>query len=133
MKLPGFNWRMVPEVAWRSLVFVIAVAIQIIVATRWNRWQGGVGWQTTDDAYVQSDLTPIAAKVPGYLTAMPVADFERVRAGQLIAQVYDGDYRATVAQAQANVAAAAAQVGALMAQSALQSANVEAAKAQVAA
>jgi membrane fusion protein (multidrug efflux system) len=124
---------MASEAAWRTLVFLIALAIVIIVVTRWNRWQGGPGWQTTDDAYVQSDLTPIAAKVPGYVTTEPVQDFERVRAGQLIAQVYDGDYRATVAQAQASVAAAAAQVEALTAQSALQNANVAAAKAVVAA
>jgi membrane fusion protein (multidrug efflux system) len=124
---------MVPEAAWRTLVFLIALAILIIFVTRWNRWQGGPGWQTTDDAYVQSDLTPIAAKVPGYVTVEPVQDFERVRAGQLIAQVYDGDYRATVAQAQASVAAATAQVEALTAQSALQNANVAAAKAVVAA
>jgi membrane fusion protein (multidrug efflux system) len=124
---------MLREVAWRTLVFLIALAILIIVVTRWNRWQGGVGWQTTDDAYVQSDLTPIAAKVPGYVIAEPVQDFERVRAGQLIAQVYDGDYRATVAQAQASVAAATAQIEALTAQSALQSANVAAARDVIAA
>jgi membrane fusion protein (multidrug efflux system) len=135
VKAPRFriDWRTAPEAAWRALVFLIALGILIIVATRWNRWQGGAGWQGTDDAYLQSDLTPIAAKVPGYVTAEPVQDFQRVRAGQLIAQVFDGDYRATVAQAQANVAAAAAQIEALTAQSALQSANVDAARAVVAA
>jgi membrane fusion protein (multidrug efflux system) len=114
------------------VVTLIALAILLIVATRWNRWQGGAGWQQTDDAYVQSDLTPIAAKVPGYVTDEPVQDYERVRAGQVIAQVYDGDYRAAVAQAQAGVAAAAAQVEALTAQSTLQTANVGAARAVVA-
>lgn len=134
MKAPRFkiDWRMAPEAAWRALVFLIALAILIIVATRWNRWQGGAGWQGTDDAYVQSDLTPIASKVSGYVTAEPVNDFQRVRAGQLIVQVFDGDYRATVAQAAASVVGAEAQVETLKAQSALQSANVEAAKAVVA-
>ena len=135
MKPPRFkiDWRLAPEAAWRALVFIIALTILIIVTTRWNRWQGAAGWQATDDAYLQSDLVPIAAKVPGYVTAEPVQDYQRVRAGQLIAQVYDGDYRATVAQAEANAAAAAAQVEALKAQSVLQSANVDAARAVVAA
>jgi membrane fusion protein (multidrug efflux system) len=134
MKRPRFkvDWRMAPEAAWRALVFIIALTILIVVTTRWNRWQGAPGWQSTDDAYLQSDLTPIAAKVGGYIVAEPVGDFERVYAGQLIAQVFDGDYRATVAQAEANVAAATAQVAALKAQSALQSANVEAARDVVA-
>ena len=75
-----------------------------------ERLGGRAGWQTTDDAYLQSDLTPIAAKVPGYVRAVPVQDFERVRAGQLVAQIVDDDYRAAVAQAAANVAAATAQI-----------------------
>jgi membrane fusion protein (multidrug efflux system) len=123
---------MAPEAAWRALVFIVALGILVIVATRWNRWQGGAGWQGADDAYLQSDLTPIAAKVPGYVTVEPVEDFQRVRGGQLIAQVFDGDYRATVAQAEASIAAAQAQVETLKAQRALQTANVAAARAVIA-
>ena len=126
------DWSMLPEVIWRALVFIVALTILIIVTTRWNRWQGGAGWQTTDDAFLQADLTPIAAKVPGYVTQIPVQDFERVRAGQVIAQIYDNDYKATVAQAQAQVASATAQAEALKAQSVLQAANVDAARAVVA-
>ncbi|WP_158915167.1 HlyD family secretion protein [Caulobacter sp. S45] len=123
------DWRSASEVAWRALVFLAALAILIIVATRWNRWQGRAGWQTTDDAYLQADLTPIAAKVAGYVRAVPGGDFERVHAGQLIAQVTDDDYRATVALGEANVEAAKAQIEALKAQRNLQEANVEAARA----
>jgi membrane fusion protein (multidrug efflux system) len=134
MKLPTFRieWRMVPVAIWRALIFIVALGILIIVTTRWNRWQGGAGWQTTDDAYLQSDVVAIAAKVPGYLIAEPVNDFQRVAAGQLVAQVFDGDYRATVEQAEANATSAQAQVDALGAQSTLQSANVAAARAVVA-
>ncbi len=124
--------RNAPEMIWRALVFIVALAILVIVATRWNRWQGAPGWQTTDDAYLQSDLTPIAAKVPGYVRRVPVQDFDRVRAGQLVAEVVDDDYRATLAQAVANAAAAAAQVETLKAQQSLQEANVSAAEAAAA-
>ena len=128
----GFLSGRAPELLWRVLVFIVALVILIVVATRWNRWEGAPGWQGTDDAYLQSDLTPLAAKVPGYVREVPVDDFQRVRAGQLVAQVDDDDYRATVAQAEANVAAAQAQAQALEAQQALQAANVAAAKAVVA-
>jgi membrane fusion protein (multidrug efflux system) len=50
----------------------------------------------------------------------------------VIAQVYDNDYRATAAQAEAQVAAATAQSETLKAQANLQAANVEAARAGVA-
>jgi membrane fusion protein (multidrug efflux system) len=112
------------EIVWRIGIFLVALALLIIIATRWNRWESDSRWQSTDDAYLQADLTPISAKVGGYIRALPVQDFERVRAGQLLAEIVDDDYRATVAQIIAGIAAAAAQVEALKAQRLLQDANV---------
>jgi membrane fusion protein (multidrug efflux system) len=128
-----FDWRRIAEASWRLLIVVIALLILVVVATRWNRWEGRPGWQTTDDAYLQADTTPVSAKVAGYVRAVPVQDFERVRAGQVVAQLVDDDYRATAAQAEAGVASAKAQAEALTAQHNLQQANVQAAKAVVAA
>jgi membrane fusion protein, multidrug efflux system len=119
------------DLIWRAGIFLVALALLIVIVTRWNRWESNSKWQTTDDAYLQADLTPISAKVGGYIRALPVQDFERVRAGQLLAEIVDDDYRATVAQIIAGIAAAAAQVEALKAQRLLQDANVRAAKATV--
>jgi membrane fusion protein (multidrug efflux system) len=119
----------VPEIVWRSLVFVIAALILIVITTRWVWWEGRPGWKSTDDAYLTADVTPIIARVPGYVQSMPVQDFQRVKAGQLIAQLQDDDYRATVARDEANVATAVAQAEVLVAQMALQDANVKAAEA----
>jgi membrane fusion protein (multidrug efflux system) len=116
---------------WRVLIFIAALAVLIVITTRWNRWESNAEWQSTDDAYLQADLTPIAAKVAGYVRALPVQDFDRVRAGQVLAEIVDDDYRAAVAQIIAGIAAAAAQVEALKAQRRLQEANVRAAGATV--
>ena len=116
---------------WRVLIFLAAVAVLVVITTRWNRWESNAEWQSTDDAYLQADLTPIAAKVAGYVRALPVQDFDRVRAGQVLAEIVDDDYRASVAQILAGIAAAAAQVDALKAQRRLQEANVRAASATV--
>ena len=129
----SFNWRAPPDWLWRTVIFLIALGALILITTRWNRWESNAHLQTTDDAYLASDLTPIAAKVSGYVRSMPVQDYERVHAGQVIVQIVDDDYRATVDQLVASVAAAAAQIETLKAQQALQNANVEAAKATVAA
>jgi membrane fusion protein (multidrug efflux system) len=129
----AFDWRELPDWTWRALVFLFAVGALVLITTRWNRWETNARQQSTDDAYLQSDLTPIAAKVAGYVRSMPVQDFERVHAGQVLAQIVDDDYRATVDQLTAAVAAAEAQIEALKAQQALQSANIQAAKASVAA
>jgi membrane fusion protein (multidrug efflux system) len=132
MGLPKLDWNRIFELAWRILVFIVAIGIIIVVSTNWTRWEGGAGWQRTTDAYLQADLTPISAKVSGYVRELPIQDYEHVRAGQVLAQLVDDDYRAAVAQAEAGVATAVAQAEALRAQRELQLANVEAARAVVA-
>jgi membrane fusion protein (multidrug efflux system) len=128
-----FNWRAPPDWLWRLVIFLLAVGILILITTRWNRWESNSRRQTTDDAYTQADLTPVAAKVAGYVSSMPVQDYERVHAGQLLVQIEEKDYKAAVDQLTASVGAAAATIEALKAQRALQGANVEAAKATIAA
>jgi membrane fusion protein, multidrug efflux system len=129
----AFNWRAPPDWIWRAIVFLLAVGVLVVITTRWGRWQSDSRRQSTDDAYLQSDLTPIAAKVSGYVRSMPVQDYERVKEGQLVAEIVDDDYRATVDQLAASVLAAQAQIEALKAQQELQGANIQAAKASVAA
>ena len=132
MNVSKVDWNKVVEFAWRILVFVVAIGIIVVVSTNWTRWEGGAGWQRTNDAYLQADLTPISAKVAGYVRELPIQDYERVRKGQVLAQLVDDDYRAAVAQAEAGLATAMAQAETLRAQHVLQLANVEAARAVVA-
>jgi membrane fusion protein, multidrug efflux system len=128
----SLDWNRVFEFTWRILVFIVAIGIIIIVSTNWTRWEGGAGWQRTTDAYLEADLTPISAKVGGYVRELPIQDFQRVHKGQVLAQLVEDDYRAAVAQAEAGVATAMAQEETLKAQHELQLANIEAARAVVA-
>jgi membrane fusion protein (multidrug efflux system) len=127
------NWNKAFDLVWRVLVFVVAIGVIIVVSTNWTRWEGKAGWQSTNDAYLQSDLTPITAKVAGYVRELPIEDYERVHQGQILAQLVDDDYRALAAQAEAGVANAEAQAQGLAAQRELQFANIDAARAAVAA
>ena len=127
------DWNRAFEFTWRILVFIVAIGIIIVVATDWTRWEGGAGWQRTNDAYLQADLTLISAKVGGYLRDLPVQDYQRVRKDQVLAQLVDDDYRAAVAQAQASIESATAQAEALKAQEQLQQATIDAAREVVAA
>jgi membrane fusion protein, multidrug efflux system len=132
MNIRELDWNKVFEFGWRALVFVVAIGIIVIVTTNWNRWEGREGWQRTNDAYLQSDLTPISSKVAGYIRELPIQDYERVRRGQVLAQLVDDDYRAAVAQAEASIASALAQTETLTAQRELQLANIAGARAVVA-
>jgi membrane fusion protein (multidrug efflux system) len=64
---------------------------------------------TTDDAQVDADVVPIAARVGGVMMHMKVTDNQRVEADTVIAEIDDADYNAKVAAAEADLAAANAQ------------------------
>ena len=115
--------------SWRALLFLIAVGLVTAITIQWSRWEGRPGWRRSDDAYLQADQTPISARVAGYLRDVPVQDYQRVKAGTLLAEIVDDDYRAATAQAEAGVAAAMAQADALAAQRPLLEANARAARA----
>jgi membrane fusion protein (multidrug efflux system) len=131
---PVRRWKIpkIPGLVWRVLSFVLAAVILILCFTQWNRWEGQARYQTTDDAFLQTNLTPLSAQVPGYVRAVPVQDYDHVRAGQLIVEIVDDNYRADLARAQANVAAAQAQIEQVQAQRPLLEANLRAAQAVVA-
>src|ERR1700738_2168191 len=48
---------------------------------------------STDDAYVKADMSTIAAKVSGYVVAVPIVENAAVSKGQVLATIDDGDYR----------------------------------------
>ncbi|MGO9418849.1 HlyD family secretion protein, partial [Roseiarcus sp.] len=92
---------------------------------------GSAALQSTDDAYLHADLTPLAAKVPGYVRQVAVEDFQKVKAGDLLVEIVDDDYRAELDQAEANVAASEAAIQSIEQQKVLQEALVQQAEATI--
>ena len=88
-------------------------------------------FESTDDAFIASRQFAIAPKVAGYITDVPVTDNEHVAAGQVIARIDDRDYRASLAQAQAQVKAAQAGIKNVAAQIDVQQAQINSGAAQV--
>src|SRR5207247_2053469 len=62
----------------------------------------------TDDAYVRADVTPLSTKISGIVSVVAVEDYQQVKAGDLLVQIKDDDFRAQVEQAEAGVLAAQA-------------------------
>ena len=92
------------------VILLLAIALVFTVTRDWNAWEGGKVEQITDDAYVRGDLTPLSTKVPGIVRTVKVADYQKVRAGDLLVELEDEDYRAQVAQATAAIEAAKAAI-----------------------
>jgi membrane fusion protein (multidrug efflux system) len=120
------------ELALRLAVLASAGIIVMVFATQWNRWVGISTRQVTDDAYVRGDITPLSAKIEGYVRTVPVGDFQRVKAGDLLVEIDDSDYEARVAQAEADLLGAEAAIANLKARKATQHAQVAQAEGAIA-
>ncbi len=105
-------------------VLAAAGVIVVLFATQWDRWVGMSVRQVTDDAYVRGDITPLSAKVDGYVRRVLVDDFQRVKEDDLLVEIEDDDYRARMAQAEADVLGAEAAITNLKARKAEQKAQV---------
>lgn len=108
-----------------ALVVLLAAAIFATVTWNWNSWEGGRIEQTTDDAYVRSDLTPLSTKVAGIVRDVRVSDFQTVHKGDLLVELEHDDYQAQVAQAMAAVEAAKAAIENNRRQRELQNARID--------
>src|ERR1700692_425277 len=87
-----------------ALILLMAVAIVFLIAGNWNAWASEKAEQETDDAYTRADLTPLSTKVAGLVATVAVSDYQSVKAGDLLVQLRDDDFRAQVQQAEAGVA-----------------------------
>ena len=103
----------------------------VALPTGYVYWDYASHYESTDDAFIAARQFPIAPKVPGYLTAVPVTDNEHVVAGQVIARIDDRDYSNALAEAKAQVAAARANIENIDAQIVVQQAQIRANQAQV--
>lgn len=113
------------------VVLALAALILFTVVGGWNRWVGGGATQRTDDAILRSDITPLSTRVSGTVMQVAVSDYQRVKAGDLLVQLKDDDFKAQVAQADAGVAAAQAALQNNARQKDLQSSRIMQAQAGI--
>ncbi len=76
-------------------VTIIAVIIGIII------FLNSLRYQSTDDAYIESDMVQIAPKVSGQIEEIYIKDNQKIKEGDLIAKIDDRDYKVKYEQAQA--------------------------------
>ena len=97
-----------PKLRWGviAVVAVLTLAAVLAVLDAWDLWPFANRIEITDNAYVRGRTTVIAPQVSGYVVAVLVSDYARVRAGQVLVRIDDSTYRARVEQARANLAAA---------------------------
>lgn len=88
---------------------------------------------STDNAYVGAEMSIIAPRVSGYVATVSVPANARVKAGDVLVSLDDGDYRLAVEQAVARIGTQDATIARLDKQVVAAEAAVEQAKAALAA
>lgn len=86
-----------------ALIIILAAGALVAVLSAWSLPPFAGEVERTDNAYVRGLTMNVAPHVSGYVVAVEVRDYERVRAGQVLARIDDRIYKARVAAARANL------------------------------
>ncbi|ESX94805.1 MULTISPECIES: HlyD family secretion protein [unclassified Mesorhizobium] len=116
----------------RSFMLPI-IGLALLSAGAWygyNYWTDGRFLISTDDAYVQADMSFVSPKISGYVDQVKVSENQQVKAGDPLLTIDDGDYRIAVAQAEAQIATLAKTLDRIDAQTKAAQASLQQAQAQ---
>jgi membrane fusion protein, multidrug efflux system len=119
----------------RQKVVVAGVVLVLagIASGGWYWWTVLRFWESTDDAYVASDVSVISPKIEGYIKEVRVRENQAVAKGAVLFVIDDSDFAAKVAQAEAAVATEEAAVETFRSRLDFQQAMIAQARAEVAA
>ena len=123
----GRPWHVVRAVVF-GLIFVALIAAAALYGWRW--WTVEQYRESTDNAYIRGEITPISAKIPGYVAAVLVTDNQRVEKGTVLLVIQSTDYEVQIEQARADLETSLAELQMLPSRRALQASVIAQAEAQ---
>src|SRR5262245_32147314 len=119
--------------ATRQLVLSALLALVSFVGVRYgyNWWAVGRFIESTDDAYVGGNVTPISPHIGGFVANILVSDNQHISAGQLLVRLDDRDVQAAADHAEAILRQRTAALGSLRAKYLLQQSAIQEASADL--
>jgi membrane fusion protein (multidrug efflux system) len=116
----------------RRFRVVLAVAGALaVVALTYAYIKFVAPYESTDDAFIEGDATPIAPQVAGQVVQLLVSDNQEVKQGEVLVRIDAREYQAKADQARANLEAAKGRLEQANAQYTVDQAKVEQEKANV--
>jgi membrane fusion protein, multidrug efflux system len=82
------------------VVLGLTVFLVILYANDWKLWDGMRPFETTNDAYVRADVTPLSTKVSGTVSRVLINDFDQVKKGQVLVELRNDDFVARAKEAE---------------------------------
>lgn len=95
------------------LLLLLAAGLAAGGDAAWRWWTDGRFFATTDDAYVRADVAALASKVAAHVAAIEVRNGDRVRAGDVVVRLDDGDLVLAIEAARGRIASQEATVARL--------------------
>ena len=86
------------------LVVGVVFVAGIVIGLLW--YLNARHWESTDDAFVQADVTQVGPRISGYVESVKVTDNQDVSPGQLLVMLDPNDLQAKANEARAAVTAA---------------------------
>jgi membrane fusion protein (multidrug efflux system) len=128
---PPSSGRSIPKWLIPSVIFALAILLFVLIQSSWENWES-IGAVKTDDAYVRADIAPLSTKVVGVVKLTNVSDFQTVKAGQLLVELKNDEYKARVEQAEQAIRQAEVKLADMKTRKEQQDAKVTDAKAALA-
>ncbi len=116
----------------RRVIGIVAAIALIALGVGGRMWYRSHNFVETENAFVSGHVHPVSSRIAGVVTRVVVEDNQRVKAGDVIAELDPADQRVKVEQIQAQIASAEQQVLQADAQVAQVRAQASGAQAQVA-
>ena len=113
---------------YNVVITVVLLAFIGLICSRFIHW-GNVEY--TDDAQVWRHITPINARVGGFIKEVRFEDYQRVHRGDTLVIIEDAEFRLALAQAEAGLRGSRSGSGAVSAGMTTTHSNVRAASAGI--
>jgi membrane fusion protein (multidrug efflux system) len=117
----------------KSKTFVIVLGL-LLVAGAWfgiTKYIHGKHHEETDDAQVESNISPVIPRVSGYVKEVKVKDNQHVRKGDTLVILDDRDLRVKLDQAEAALATSKSNLSAARATTTAANSNISTSQANV--
>jgi len=124
---------MTTEKKKKNIVVPIILGVLLVIGavfgiTEWNYYSKHVD---TDDAQIDGDISPVVARVSGYVQSISFEENTHVQEGQVLVKLDDQDFKVKLEQAESGQKGASAGVGVAQSQIIATQANTSTAKANV--
>jgi membrane fusion protein, multidrug efflux system len=114
-----------------TLIALVVIGAVVAGGTAW--WIAASRWISTDDAFIDTHIIQVSARVAGRVKAVLANDNQEVAAGQPLVALDPADFETALAQTLANLESARGQLAEARAQLPVARANLDVARAEVAA